>query len=201
MKTSDWLLAITLGWIGIFLGVVVFFLLCNRGQITITNIKDLFGIIISCVSMLITAFFVIMAVNAYGHSEMIEQKAKQVRELSTSLTDKYNEVNQKIEQVSELSTSLTDKYNDIYERTNKQRDYILRVIKDQNIDYYREVLKNRDNVDEVYKSSCLLALGNGGDASDIKPIEEIANDTKESNIIRKIAQNALEKLRSKFPDE
>ena len=226
------------------------------------NIKDLFGVIISCVALIITAFFVVMAVNAYGHIREIEEikhKAEEVNGLVTTVTKKASELEtsvrtatSKAEEINGLVTTITTKANDVESLVNtvtskaeeandlittvtnsakevkKQvtdaegllndifstmisfhEEKIKQAVKNKMRDSYYNDLTNLYRL-EVYKYSrfleedtiysYLLNLANLGDASDIKPIEDISNNLKMSQNIRDTAREAVKELRRRFPD-
>ena len=262
-KFKNWIYLIT----PILSILIMIFILCllikNDSHFSTENIKDLLGIIISCVALIITAFFVVMAVNAYGHIREIEEikhKAEEVNGLIATVTTKASEVEtsvetatNKAEEVNGLVATVSTKAHDVESLVNivtikakEANDLITTVtnsakeVKEQVTDaeemlndlfstmisFHEEKItqaqknkkdKQQINKDltnlfrlEVYKysrflkedtmKSYLLDLANLGDASDIKPIEDISNNLKMSQNIQDTAREAVKELRRRFTD-
>lgn len=181
INTTKVLLNITL--IGIIIILIFTLIILNKNgcQFSSNSITTLLGVIISCASLIITAYFVVMAINAYGHIEKIEELEKSVTTTSQQINEQQNGEN---ELFKTISKNIRDK--------DMNRQVQLRE--------YRIAYINPDSYDEEKRIRFLLNLANLGDASDIKPIEGISNNKKESEKIRETAKYVVKELRRRFPN-
>lgn len=181
INTTKLLLYITLIGILVIL-IFAFIVFCNNNfQLSSRSIMTLLGVIISCASLIITAYFVVMAINAYGHIEKIEELEKNVAKTS-----------------QQIQSQRFDNIANIYTIADNTKNSSLN--KKLQLHEYRIAYMNPESYDEETRISFLLNLANLGDASDIKPIEDISNNRKESQRIRETAREVVKELRRRFPD-
>ena len=181
INTTKLLLYITL--IGILVILVFAFIIFfnNNFQFSSKSIMTLLGIIISCASLIITAYFVVMAINAYGHIEKIEELEKNVANTSQVIQS------QRINDIANIYTIADNTKNSSLNKKLQLHEYRIAYI-------------NPESYDEETRIRYLLDLANIGDVSDIKPIDEISKNRKESQIIRTTAIEVVKDLRRRFPD-
>lgn len=181
INTTKLLLYFTLFGISLVLIFTFIIIIINGFSFSIKSITTLLGIIISCASLIITAYFVIMAINAYGHIENIEK-------IENTIVDKYK----KIEAQNNDSTKL------LYTYAEEKKDKDLsRLIK---LHEWRIAYLNPSSYDEDTRISYFLNLANKGEVSDIEPIEKIAKNKKESKRIRETANSVVKKLKERFSE-
>ena len=125
MNKIEWFLFIALIIVFLVLLNVTGVLYENNPDILKCTFKDLstlLGVIISCVALIITAYFVVMAINAYGHIKEInevKEKAENVNNLLEEITTKYNSIKEESEEVSNQSTEITAKYDEIKRKSEE----------------------------------------------------------------------------------
>lgn len=158
----------------VFIVAVLSYILLTDYNFSTNNIKDLLGIIISCVALIVTAFFVIMAINAFAHIKGIEE-----------VRNKADESINKIKEVSNDYESL--------------KSNIANIKKDLQLEIYRGVYY-RQLTDET-KKSYLLSIAILGDASDIEHLDKIINSKKESHEVKSIASVAKKQIEDRTSKE
>ena len=183
MKKSKWFLGILLFGLTFIIGTAIYLITYYGLQFSINDIKDFLGILISCTSMLITAYFVVMAVNAYGHVKEIEKTKDEIEKTK----DEIEKTKDGIERQAKVM-------DDICQKLEKRAK---KVMFSNNLEEFRDSYIS-DLLDEDTRYSFILNIANLGDESDICPLEKINLDPNESPRIREIAKIALEEIKNRL---
>ena len=159
-------------------------------EITTSDIKDCLGIVISCASLLITAFFVVMAVSAYSHVKEIEDVRKSADELENRIKD----ADKISHDIFDIMISYTE---DLIRQAEKNKE-MNNKSKFLTLLYRFGAYKYPQYHDVDTRQSYLLNLASFGDASDIIHLEKICSDPNEPPEIRETAQAVIEKIKNKI---
>lgn len=168
----------------------------NNLKFSIDHLYSLIGLIISVLGLLVTSYFVVLAVNAYSHVKEIEkslQKTKDIEQRVLSADKALTSTLKKIESlINEYIMSL---YYDIGSqfdstKTDVKEKYKTLKLRQARLSYrFPEYLK--DNA----KESAFLLLGDLGDESDIEPLEQYIKTTKDSDELKEIAKLVISCLK------
>ena len=168
----------------------------NNLKFSIDHLYSLIGLIISVLGLLVTSYFVVLAVNAYSHVKEIEkslQKTKDIEQRVLSADKALTSTFKKIESlINEYIMSL---YYDIGSqfdstKTDVKEKYKTLKLRQARLSYrFPEYLK--DNA----KESAFLLLGDLGDESDIEPLEQYIKTTKDSDELKEIAKLVISCLK------
>lgn len=170
-----------------------------------TNLTTLLGVIISSISIVITAFFVVLAIDAYGKIREIKNDAKDVYSMrntavhacrgigKTSLTCYDCTLN-----TIEITLSfLNRRYLD--EKDKKA----LELYKKWREDYKRKRARLglspflfEDNI----RQELILNLASSGKREDIQNLEDLCNSRNESDVMKSTAKMIIEELKKKYDD-
>ena len=154
MNKIEWFLFIALIIVFLVLLNVTGVLYENNPDILKCTFKDLstlLGVIISCVALIITAYFVVMAINAYGHIKEInevKEKAENVNNLLEEITTKYNSIKEESEEVSNQSTEITAKFDEIRKKSEKVSDQSTEITAK-----YDEIKQNAEIINRILEDS------------------------------------------------
>lgn len=219
-----WCLIISL--VNLFLFVCLFWALYKQpgAHFSGTNITDLLAIVVSCISIVITILFVVLAINAYGRIREIEKNAENAKTSSDkakTCSDKAKTSSEKaimlVQEIKETSESaiqslrrIGDANRSFYESTleiidmvgrsniskkTKERNQKWR--KDIEINFYRMGLYPYF-LDDSTRESFILSLSVFGDKTDIEPLKRIIESKDESEKIKKSAKTVLDDLIKKY---
>lgn len=182
------------------------------------NITDLLAIVISCISIVITILFVVLAVNAYGRINEIEKNAENAAESAGNAKASSENANILVQEIKNTSDSailslrrIGDANKSFYDSTLEFIDMISRSntnkkTKERNQRWRREIERNLYRLglhpyylDDNVRESFILNLSIFGDKTDIEPLQKIIESENESEKIKKAAKTVLDVLKNKFP--
>lgn len=180
------------------------------------DITDLLGVLVSCISILITIIFVVLAINAYGRIREIEKNAEDSGKSANAAKESAEVANEQVRVIKEASDSATQflqhigdtnksflesslEFIDMVGRSNsnkriKERNQKMR--KDMERNLYRMGL-HPYFLDDTTRESFILNLSILGDKSDIPSLRRISESKTESVKIRNAAKTVLEALKDK----
>lgn len=154
-------------------------------EITTSDIKDCLGIAISCASLLITAFFVVMAVSAYSHVKDIEVKNEVVNKM-------YKDIKVKSKSVGIDSQKVKKQFQTLSKRI-KDTEQLLELEQSRRIVYnYHNITINGNDL-----NTHILTIAKFGDESDISFLQKICSNPNEAPDISKTAQAAIKEIKDK----
>lgn len=168
----------------------------NSLKFSFDHLYNVVCIFISVLGLLVTSYFVILAVNAYSHVKEIEnilQKAKDIENKVQSADEAVKSTLNKVEKLVNESSMLL--YYDIemqFDSTKTKTEEKYRALK---LRQARLAYKFPEFLDEQIKTSALLLLGDLGDESDIEPLEQYLKTTKDSSELRDIAKLVISCLK------
>ena len=180
------------------------------------DITDLLGVLVSCISILITIICVVLAINAYGRIREIEKNAEDSGKSANAAKESAEVANEQVRVIKEASDSATQflqhigdtnksflesslEFIDMVGRSNsnkriKERNQKMR--KDMERNLYRMGL-HPYFLDDTTRESFILNLSILGDKSDIPSLRRISESKTESVKIRNAAKTVLEALKDK----
>lgn len=181
------------------------------------NITDLLAIVVSCISIVITILFVVLAVNAYGRISEIEKNAENAEKSAGKAKISSEDANKLVQEIKNTSDSaiqslrrIGDANKSFYESTlefidmvsryntnkkTKERNQRLRMDIERNL--YRLGL-HPYYLDDNTRESYILNLSVFGDKSDIDSLRVISKSENESEIIKRAAKTVLGELEKKY---
>ena len=182
------------------------------------NIMDMLGVIVSCISIVITIIFVVLAINAYGRIREIEKNVEDSKKSAINAktsSDNANNIVQEIKRTSESAIQSLQRIGEanksFYDSTLEFIDMVSRVTtskktKGRNQKWRRDVERNLYRMglhpfflDDKTRESFILNLSIFGDKSDIESLERIIKSENESEKIKRVAETVLENLKKKYP--
>lgn len=211
---------IVLAIVNLFLLVYLLWTIKNNPEAHFSgkDITDLLGVLVSCISILITIIFVVLAINAYGRIREIEKNAEDSEKSASAAKESSEVANEQVRVIKEASDSATqslqrigDANKSFYESTlefidmvgrsnsnksTKERNQKLR--KDMERNLYRMGL-HPFFLDDTTRESFILNLSILGDKSDIPSLKKISESKTESVKIRNAAETVLKALKDKYP--
>lgn len=201
--------------------LLLVFLLCAiynnpEARFSGKDITDLLGVLVSCISILITIIFVVLAINAYGRIREIEKNAEDSEKSANAAKESAEVACEQVRVIKEASDSATRflqhigdtnksflesslEFIDMVGRSNsnkriKERNQKMR--KDMERNLYRMGL-HPYFFDDTTRESFILSLSILGDKSDIPSLRRISESKTESVKIRNAAKTVLEALKDK----
>lgn len=212
-----WCLIISL--VNLFLFVCLFWALYKQpgAHFSGTNITDLLAIVVSCISIVITILFVVLAINAYGRIREIEKNAENAKTSSDKAKTSSEKAIMLVQEIKETSESaiqslrrIGDANRSFYESTLEfidmvGRSNISKKTKERNQKWRKDIEINLYRMglypyflDDSTRESFILSLSVFGDKTDIEPLKRIIESKDESEKIKKSAKTVLDDLIKKY---
>ena len=212
-----WCLIISL--VNLFLFVCLFWALYKQpsAHFSGTNITDLLAIVVSCISIVITILFVVLAINAYGRIREIEKNAENAKTSSDKAKTSSEKAIMLVQEIKETSESaiqslrrIGDANRSFYESTLEfidmvGRSNISKKTKERNQKWRKDIEINLYRMglypyflDDSTRESFILSLSVFGDKTDIEPLKRIIESKDESEKIKKSAKTVLDDLTKKY---
>ena len=215
---KNWCILITIVNL-LLLGFVIWVLCTDSGvKFTGDNITTILGVLVSCISIVITIIFVVLAINAYGRIKEIDKNADVVKERAQKVEKDTATAEKKVHEIEESHDLAIQSLKDIGAATKSSLENALSFIelvspsiKNKNLTERYKVWRKRVEgslyrlslhrylLDEGTRISFLLNLSAFGNKTDIEQLERISNSEQESPIIRRTAKIVLEELLKKYP--
>ena len=188
----------------ILLSVLVVIALClamadislNNLKFSIDHLYSLIGLIISVLGLLVTSYFVVLAVNAYSHVKEIEKSLQKTKDIEQSVSFANKTITSTLEKCEKLVNEyVMSLYYDIEmqfdsTKTDLTEKYITLKLRKARLSYlFPEYLKDQT------KESAFLLLGDLGDESDIVPLENYIKNSNDSDELKEIAKLAISCLK------
>lgn len=219
MKKRDWFYSITLFLLIFISSFTIYVVFSEKNDFNISggDLFSLLGIIVSSFSILITGYFVILAIDAYSKIREID-KAKEKAEILSSEIKGAKKIKENTKKEFEIiNKEFEKKEKDINNISNElcellkffTEEAVFHAEKTMNGDFRNDTLKNLYRFaykypkvikDERMRESYLLNLSTYGDYSDIEHLKKLYNSKKESKTIKNIAHKVMEKLQERFPE-
>ena len=170
----------------------------NNLKFSIDHLYSLIGLIISVLGLLVTSYFVILAVNAYSHVKEIEKSLKKTKDIELRVLSTDKALTSTIETIKSLINEyiMSLRYDIGLQfdstKTDVKEKYRTLKLRQARLSYqFPEYLKDKE------KESAFLLLGDFGDKSDIEPLEQYINTTKDSDELKEIAKLVISCLKTK----
>lgn len=195
MNRKDWFYSIVLIFLFLFVINIFGILITNDSfaksfHFSSSQLKDLLSVIVSCISILLTGFFSVLAIDAYGKIRDIKKEAEEAKayrdtafssllEIGTSELLFFENIIQFIEKTIQLNNE-DEKTRNKYK---KWRDSTYRQLYRLGLTPF--LLNKEKRVEFISR------LTSFAEVNDWKKIEEIANSPTEPEEIKKIAKVVL----------
>ena len=170
----------------------------NNLKFSIDHLYSLIGLIISVLGLLVTSYFVILAVNAYSHVKEIEKSLKKTKDIEQKVLSADKALTSTIEKIKSLTNEsfMSLRYGIGLQfdstKTDVKEKYRTLKLRQARLSYqFPEYLKDNE------KESAFLLLGDFGDKSDIEPLEQYIKTTKDSDELKEIAKLVISCLKKK----
>ena len=193
---------------------------CKTLVFSLDKMSTLLGVFISILGLFVTAYFVILAIDAYAHIKDIERTKNDVLQKAELLTQQCQVAQQAKEKIQKdaaainLQIQKTEEtikmysemlYEDLGERIALEGRGTT-VIPDKNRMRRRNALKLRQArlcyifpmLDINIREKLLLLLGDIGEEQDIYPIKQIIENEKEDKYLKEIAKTVVDALEKKL---
>ncbi|MBR6550448.1 MAG: hypothetical protein IKT71_04520 [Paludibacteraceae bacterium] len=170
----------------------------NNLKFSIDHLYSLIGLIISVLGLLVTSYFVILAVNAYSHVKEIEKSLKKTKDIELKVLSTDKTITSTIKKIKSLTNEsiMSLRYGIALQfdstKTDVKEKYRTLKLRQARLSYqFPEYLKDNE------KESAFLLLGDFGDKSDIEPLEQYIKTTKDSDELKEIAKLVISCLKKK----
>lgn len=170
----------------------------NNLKFSIDHLYSLIGLIISVLGLLVTSYFVILAVNAYSHVKEIEKSLKTTKDIELKVLSTDKAITSTIKKINSLTNAsiMSLRYGIALQfdstKTDVKEKYRTLKLRQARLSYqFPEYLKDNE------KESAFLLLGDFGDKSDIEPLEQYIKTTKDSDELKEIAKLVISCLKKK----
>lgn len=179
------------------------------------KVGNILGIIISVFGLLVTSYFVVLAIDAYSHikeirncknllESLIKEWQKQAEETNNKMDVNDKKARKLIGQITESINNYSDFiYNDLAEqialegqknitKTDKLKRRNSLFIRQSRLSYLFPMLENS------VREKLLLQLGDIGEEEDLEAIRKITQDENEPKRLRDIAELVYDQLKRKL---
>lgn len=197
------------------------FLLWSRckepsGFISGSDLTTMIGLLVSCISIVITGFFVVLAINAYERIRDIEKRAEEVNVQAQVAKTNMDTVANLVSEIQESETTAKEAmkligsatvtcYNcAIYFIETAKQNAPNKNTESKFIKWRKNMLSNLYHMglqphvlDESTRISYILNLSSYGVKEDIERLEAICN-SEEPKSIKDVAKRVLDVLKEKF---
>ena len=168
------------------------------------NTTDLLGIIISCISIIITSYFVILAIDAYGRvreiKEAVRIATKDLEAYRDSAFSTLRSLGNASINVYQSAIKLTEVTNRFNEGDEKTRNLYLKWRKDFNRDLYRLGLIPH-MLDENTRIDFIRNLISFAEPEDLEKLKDICKSETESEELKRTAREVLDIKNEQTPSD
>jgi len=169
---------------------------CKFLQFSATGFREIMGVLVSAVALVITAYLANLAISAYGRIEKIKQTHDEVDDIHKKCIGAFNLISQNLSRdLAESLYTLLDEQIKIAE-------------KNKNIEWKNDLLVRRARMSHKYpildselRIKLFFELAYIGDGTDIAPLEKIIkSEHRDIKIAAELALNELKRILSINPN-
>ena len=173
-------------------------------EFSVDNTTDLLGIIISCVSIIITSYFVILALDAYGRvreiKEAVRIATKDLEAYRDSAFSTLRSLGNASINVYQSAIKLTEVTNRFNEGDEKTRNLYKKWREDFNRDLYRLGLIPH-MLDEETRIDFIRNLISFAESEDLEKLKDICKSETESEELKRTAREVLDIKNEQTPSD
>ena len=195
--------ALTLAWADID---------CNNLIFSIDKMSSLLGVFMSILGLFVTAYFVVLAIDAYAHIKEIEKSKIEVTNLIEEWKTIIKKAQKTIDSNIELTNKETQKVTQLLTYSNSLYEDLGQQIASEGSNDIKGKLNRRNSLKlkqarmsyllpmlEIdLREKLLLQLGDIGEKQDVIPISNIIKNENEPERLKKVAKIVLEELKKKL---